>query len=94
MKRTRTNSIDESLSRVWSAIGTFERRGSRTSSFVPADGTYRGVDRARAYITTVQDSGRAHALRAAMAELSPFIVAALYETAFCWEAGPLSTWRN
>ena len=94
MKRMRTDSIEASLARVWSSIGTFEPCGGRPSSFLPAQGTYRGVDPTRAFITTVQDSGRARAVREAIAELSPFIAAALYEVAFCWEAGPLSTWRN
>lgn len=95
MKRTRPDRIDDaSLARAWSLIGTFERHGSQASSFLPTQGTYRGVDGTRACITTVQDSGRARAVREAKAELSRFIAAALYEVAFCWEAGPLSTWRN
>jgi hypothetical protein len=49
---------------------------------------------ARARLTTVQDSGRSGSAKAPLANLYPLIAAALYETAFADEAGPLATWRN
>ena len=40
------------------------------------------------------DSGRSGPAKAPLANLYPLIAAALYETAFAREAGPLATWRN
>ena len=70
------------------------RVGYAGEAFAPAVGTYRGVGGARARLTTVQDSGRSGSAKAPLANLYPLIAAALYETAFAYEAGPLATWRN
>ena len=70
------------------------RVGYAGEAFAPAVGTYRGIGGARARLTTVQDSGRAGSAKAPLANLYPLIAAALYETAFADEAGPLATWRN
>ncbi len=68
--------------------------GYAGEGFAPAPGTYRGLDAARARLTTIADSGRARKDRAGFANLYPLAAAALYEIAFACEAGPLATWRN
>lgn len=70
------------------------RVGYAGAAYAPAVGTYAGVGGARARLTTIQDSGRAGAVKAPLANLYPLIAAALYETGFANEAGPLATWRN
>lgn len=67
--------------------------GYAGAAFTPATGTYPGIDVVRLALTTVADSG-AHPRSTALENLQPLIAAALYETGFCWEAGPLSTWGN
>ena len=70
------------------------RVGYAGAAFAPAVGTYKGISGARARLTTVMDSGRSGPAKAPLANLYPLIAAALYETAFASEAGPLATWRN
>ena len=70
------------------------RVGYDGCAFAPAPGTYRGVDARHAGLTTVQDSGRPGSATSPIANLYPLLAAALYETAFASEAGPLATWRN
>ena len=72
----------------WGKVG-YAGRG-----FAPAPETYRGLDAARARLTTIADSGRAPQDRTTFANLYPLAAAALYEIAFACEAGPLATWRN
>ena len=70
------------------------RVGYAGQAFAPAVGTYEGIGGARARLTTVADSGRSGTTKAPLANLYPLIAAALFETAFASEAGPLATWRN
>ena len=79
---------------VLGARARWGRVGYNGVAFAPAVGTYTGIGGARARLTTVQDSGRAGAVKNPLANLYPLIAAALYETAFACEAGPLATWRN
>ena len=68
--------------------------GYAGEGFAPALGTYPGLNATRVGLTTIADSGRAPQDRSALANLYPLAAAALYETAFAREAGPLATWRN
>ena len=91
-QRARSNA-----SRAFSPLGSrarWGRVGYEGVGFAPAVGTYPAITGTRPRITTVQDSGRAGEARAGMANLYPLLAAALYETGFALEAGPLSTWRN
>lgn len=73
---------------VWGRVGYAGRE------FAPFPGTYgtRGPDAMD--FTTLEDSGMCSAERVPVANLMPLVAAALYETGFAWEAGPLSTWSN
>jgi hypothetical protein len=62
----------------------------RGRCFAPAPNTYSSVD-VKLNPWSLSDSGPAG--RDARAFL-PLIAAALYEAAFAYEAGPLSTWAN
>lgn len=70
------------------------RVGYTGEAFAPAVDTYKMIGGARARLTTVADSGRSGDVKAPLANLYPLIAAALFETAFASEAGPLATWRN
>lgn len=70
------------------------RVGYAGTPFAPARGTYRGIDARELRYTTVSDSGAYPRAGAALANLYPLIVAALYDIGFAVELGPLSSWRN
>jgi hypothetical protein len=67
------------------------RVGYAGEPFAPSPSTYAGVSLAA--VMTVADSGRLDG-RGALANLLPLVAAALYESGFASEAGPLSTWSN
>lgn len=60
----------------------------------PAEETYTGIDPLRIMYTTRDDAGVRLDTRAELRALYPLIAAAVYEAAFCAEAGPLLTWLN
>ena len=70
--------------------------GYTGEAHAPAQGTYPGVDAIGLRYTTEQDSGDypKPGPGAALANLTPLIMAALNEVGFAWEAGPLTTWSN
>jgi hypothetical protein len=67
--------------------------GYTGEAFAPARRTYAGVDGVRLNYTTVADSGAVMDSRA-LANLYPLLAAALYESGFAREAGPLTTWSS
>ena len=70
--------------------------GYAGEAHAPVEGTYPGINATDLLWTTVQDSG-AHPMPGAGAELAnltPLMMAALYDVGFAWEAGPLTTWSN
>lgn len=75
---------------VWGKVGY------EGEMYVPAAGTYPGVDGVAMNYTTVDDSGDYPMTGdgSPIANLRPLVMAALYEVGFAWEAGPLSTWGN
>ena len=87
----RRASVDTS---VLGSRARWGRVGYAGDAFAPAVGTYTGIGGARARLTTVQDSGPPGPAKAPLANLYPLVAAALFETAFAREAGPLATWRN
>jgi hypothetical protein len=68
--------------------------GYTGEAFAPAEGTYAGIDAVNLRYTTTQDSGAHPTTGPALGNLYPLVAAALYETGFAWEAGPLDTWSN
>ena len=69
----------------------------RGDAYAPAARTYQAADLRTFNITTLADSGYAPSAAARVAHLgslAPLVLAALWESAFAYEAGPLSTWRN
>jgi hypothetical protein len=67
------------------------------NAFAPAAGTYRVADLRSFNFTTLADSGYAPTPVGRVADLgplAPLVLAALWEAAFAYEAGPLSTWQN
>lgn len=65
--------------------------------FAPASITYQVTSLTSFNLTTLADSGygpTAVARVAALGPVAPLALAALWEAAFAFEAGPLSTWRN
>jgi hypothetical protein len=65
--------------------------------FAPATGSYVIGDAARLTLTTRDDSGYAPTPVGRITDLgpiAPLALAALWEAAFAYEAGPLSTWNN
>ena len=87
MERTRDVLGDRAL---WGKVGY------TGEAHAPAMGTYLGIDALALNYTTEADSG-AYARPGAgddLANLVPLVMAALYECAFSWEAGPLTTWSN
>ena len=65
--------------------------------FAPASRTYLAADIRRFNFTTMADSGYAPSVVGRIADLgplAPLALAAMWEAAFAYEAGPLSTWRN
>ena len=70
---------------------TGSRIGYQGEGFAPAPGTYLGINPFGFF--SLEDTGITEPTPALRA-LAPLIAAALYETGFAWEAGPLSTWSN
>ena len=76
--------------------------GTRTvhyegDAFAPAANTYLAADMRTFPLTTLADSGYQPSATVRVAELgalAPLAIAALWESAFAYEAGPLSTWSN
>jgi hypothetical protein len=66
-------------------------------AFSPASQTYLAVDIKTFNFTTMADSGYAPSAVGRVADLgpvAPLALAAMWEAAFAYEAGALSTWRN
>lgn len=66
-------------------------------AFAPATCTYLIGDTTRMNLSTQEDSGYAPSPAGRIADLgavAPLALAALWEAAFAYEAGPLSTWSN
>lgn len=66
-------------------------------AFAPASGTYLTGDTSSLNLSTREDSGYAPSPVGRIADLgaiAPLALAALWEAAFAFEAGPLSTWSN
>ena len=66
-------------------------------AFAPASHTYQTTDLKTFNLTTMADSGYAPTAVGRVADLgpvAPLALAAFWEAAFAFEAGPLSTWRN
>ncbi len=70
---------------VWGGVGFTGQ------PFAAASGSYHGIDAQGRVWTSAADSG---SIPANVGNLRPLVLAALYETAFASEAGPLSTWSN
>ena len=69
----------------------------RGEPFAPAPHTYRAVSSRSLNLTTVADSGYGPSAVERLADLGsvgPLALAAIWEAAFAFEAGPLSTWDN
>ena len=69
----------------------------RGGAFAPPAGSYQAADLRSFNLTTLHDSGYAPSPSVRVAELgalAPLALAALWEAAFAYEAGPLSTWQN
>lgn len=65
--------------------------------FAPANGSYLLGDIAAINLSTREDSGYGPSPVGRIADLgpiAPLALAALWEAAFAFEAGPLSTWSN
>jgi hypothetical protein len=66
-------------------------------AFAPPASAYVAADMRTFPFSTLADSGYAPTAIARVAELgalAPLAIAALWESAFAYEAGPLSTWSN
>jgi hypothetical protein len=69
----------------------------RGEPFAPAVKTYSVVSAGSLNLTTIADSGYGPSATDRLAELGalgPLALAAVWEAAFAFEAGPLSTWSN
>jgi len=69
----------------------------RGEAFAPASRTYPSASMRTLNLTTIADSGYAPSPVDRIADLgivAPLALAALWESAFALEAGPLSTWNN
>ncbi|MGH2794285.1 MAG: hypothetical protein ACRDKG_08260 [Actinomycetota bacterium] len=69
----------------------------RGEPFAPATSSYRTVSSRSLNLTTVADSGYGPSAVDRLADLGslgPLALAAVWEAAFAFEAGPLSTWDN
>jgi hypothetical protein len=65
--------------------------------FAPAAATYPGVGPAGLELTTVADGGAPESeidRLTLYGAVAPLVLAALWESGFALEAGPLSTWSN
>lgn len=66
-------------------------------AFAPATGSYLLGDSTSLILSTQNDSGYAPTPVGRISDLgpvAPLALAALWEAAFAYEAGPLSTWNN
>ncbi len=66
-------------------------------AFAPAGRTYQAADFRSFNFTSMADSGYAPSpvnRVSDLGRLAPLVLAAWWEAAFAFEAGPLSTWRN
>jgi hypothetical protein len=66
-------------------------------AFAPATGSYQIGDSTTLNLSTQHDSGYAPTPIGRISDLgpiAPLALAALWEAAFAFEAGPLSTWSN
>ena len=69
----------------------------RGEPFAPAASSYRALSTRSLNLTTVADSGYGPSAidrLATLGSLGPLALAAIWEAAFAFEAGPLSTWDN
>ncbi len=89
----------------WVESKRFPQKGSVRSrhvryvgkSFTPATDSYRLGDTRSLNLSTQHDSGYAPTPVGRINDLgviAPLALAALWEAAFAYEAGPLSTWSN
>jgi hypothetical protein len=65
--------------------------------FAPASHTYQIADLKTFNMSTIVDSGYGPTVVGRISDLgpvAPLALAAFWEAAFAFEAGPLSTWRN
>lgn len=85
-------SNDERALRGDASEGCWGSVGYAGRPFAPAQGTYQ-VLAAGLRWTSRADSGDAPEGRS-LANLHPLVAAALFESGFAFEAGPLSTWSN
>ena len=81
------------------ALQTHARRtiSYQGEPFAPAAKTYRVASSRSLNLTTIADSGYGPSATDRLAELGalgPLALAAMWEVAFAFEAGPLSTWSN
>jgi hypothetical protein len=70
---------------------------SSGDAFAPAGRTYLTANVKTFNFTTLQDSGYSPSPVERVADLgslAPLVLAALWESSFAFEAGPLSTWNN
>lgn len=84
----------EGIRKTRPATGPVHYRGD---AFAPASRTYPIVSMRAINLTTQNDSGYAPSAVDRIADLgvvAPLALAALWEAAFAFEAGPLSTWSN
>jgi len=65
-------------------------------AFAPASRTYLIADMKTFNLTTLADSGCAPSAIGVfeLGSIAPLALAAMWEAAFAFEAGPLSTWSN
>lgn len=88
MEKTTQNVLGDKA--LWGSVGY------TGTAHAPAEGTYPGIDALNLRYTTVADSGvfPTTGNGAALANLSPLVMAALYDIGFAWEAGPTTSWSN
>lgn len=86
----------EKAERVLGNRALWGRVGYTGDAHAPAQGTYAGIDALGLNYTTTQDSGDfpRPGEGSPLSNLTPLVMAALYEVGFAWEAGPLTTWSN
>jgi hypothetical protein len=86
----------ENADQVLGTKALWGKVGYSGDAHAPAQGTYPGIDALQLNYTTVADSGDypRPGEGSPVANLTPLIMAALYEVGFAWEAGPLTTWSN
>lgn len=97
----RTERTDEQVEMAKDARILGERARWRSvayngAAFAPSDRSYAGVNPRTLNYTHRADSGHFPGAFSggALANLVPLVLAAMWESAFVREAGPLSTWSN